>query len=110
MIASAAIAAAIIRRAGLMTSFRSFMRRKATRRSNAAIGAGFVAWPSRTRTGGKLNIKGHAPIASCASVTQLTCKLAEEIPMAVFAKPHKKKNIHIALEVGDIDEALAFYG
>jgi catechol 2,3-dioxygenase-like lactoylglutathione lyase family enzyme len=32
-------------------------------------------------------------------------RLAEEIPMAEFAKPH-----HVALEVGDIDEALAFYG
>jgi len=49
-------------------------------------------------------------IASWDSLTHLILKLAEEVPMAESAKPRVIGFNHIALEVGDIDEALAFYG
>jgi lactoylglutathione lyase len=50
------------------------------------------------------------PIASEASTTHLSLRLAKELVMAEFAKPHVIGLNHIALEVGNIDEALAFYG
>jgi hypothetical protein len=37
-------------------------------------------------------------------------RLVEEVLMAEFAKPRVIGFNHVALEVGDIDEALAFYG
>jgi predicted enzyme related to lactoylglutathione lyase len=49
-------------------------------------------------------------IASWASLTHLILKLAEEVSMAESAKPRVIGFNHVALEVGDIDEALAFYG
>jgi predicted enzyme related to lactoylglutathione lyase len=42
--------------------------------------------------------------------THLSVKLAEEVSMAEFARPRVIGFNHVALEVGDIDEALAFYG
>jgi predicted enzyme related to lactoylglutathione lyase len=50
------------------------------------------------------------PIASEASTTHLSLRLAKGVVMAEFAKPHVIGLNHIALEVGNIDEALAFYG
>jgi lactoylglutathione lyase len=49
-------------------------------------------------------------IASRAGITHLSERLAKEVPMAEPAKPRVVGFNHIALEVGDIDEALAFYG
>jgi lactoylglutathione lyase len=49
-------------------------------------------------------------IASWASLTHLILKLAKEVPMAESAKSRVIGFNHVALEVGDIDEALAFYG
>jgi lactoylglutathione lyase len=37
-------------------------------------------------------------------------RLAEEVPMAESARPRVVGFNHVALEVGDIEEALAFYG
>jgi predicted enzyme related to lactoylglutathione lyase len=42
--------------------------------------------------------------------THLSVRLAEEVSMAEFARPRVIGFNHVALEVGDIDEALAFYG
>jgi lactoylglutathione lyase len=61
--------------------------------------------PLCSRHGGSLR-----PIAIQGGVTHLILRLAEEVPMVAFAKPRVVGFNHIALEVGDIDEALAFYG
>jgi predicted enzyme related to lactoylglutathione lyase len=49
-------------------------------------------------------------IAFCAGLTHLIVRLAEEFLMTTSAKPRIVGFNHVALEVGDIDEALAFYG
>jgi hypothetical protein len=48
------------------------------------------------------------PVASGAGVTHFIYRLAEEIPMTEVEKPRVVGFNHVALEVGDIDEALAF--
>jgi lactoylglutathione lyase len=48
--------------------------------------------------------------ASRAGVTHLIGRPAEEVLMADFARPRAIGFNHVALEVGDIDEALGFYG
>jgi hypothetical protein len=48
-------------------------------------------------------------IASEAGLTHLILRLAEEVLMVEFTRPRVVGFNHIALEVGDIDEALAFY-
>jgi predicted enzyme related to lactoylglutathione lyase len=40
----------------------------------------------------------------------LILRLAEQVLMVEFTRPHVVGFNHVALEVGDIDEALAFYG
>jgi lactoylglutathione lyase len=49
-------------------------------------------------------------IASRAGLTHLVFIVAEEVPMAESARPRVVGFNHVALEVGDIEEALAFYG
>src|SRR6516225_3558860 len=48
-------------------------------------------------------------IAALNSRNHLISRLANEVPMAESAKPRVIGFNHVALEVGDIDEALAFY-
>jgi predicted enzyme related to lactoylglutathione lyase len=50
------------------------------------------------------------PIASETRTTHLSLRLAKKVVMVELAKPHVIGLNHIALEVGNIDEALAFYG
>jgi lactoylglutathione lyase len=52
----------------------------------------------------------QAAIASWDGRTYLTVGPAQEDPMRESAKPRAIGFNHIALEVGDIEEALAFYG
>jgi predicted enzyme related to lactoylglutathione lyase len=49
-------------------------------------------------------------IASWAGLTHLILRLAKEALMVEFTRPRVVGFNHVALEVGDIDEALAFYG
>jgi len=49
-------------------------------------------------------------IAALNSRNHLISRLANEVPMAESAKPRVIGFNHVALEVGNIDEALAFYG
>ena len=49
-------------------------------------------------------------IASCAGPTHLIVRVTEEVLMAASARPRVIGFNHVALEVGDIDEALEFYG
>jgi lactoylglutathione lyase len=51
-----------------------------------------------------------ATVGFMRGATYLFLGPAKEVPMAEFAKPRVIGFNHIALEVGDIDEALAFYG
>jgi len=48
-------------------------------------------------------------VAALNSRNHLISRLANEVPMAESAKPRVIGFNHVALEVGDIDEALAFY-
>jgi lactoylglutathione lyase len=52
----------------------------------------------------------RARIAPRAGTTQLICQALQEEEMPETAKPRLVGFNHVALEVGDIDEALAFYG
>ena len=49
-------------------------------------------------------------IVFSAGLTQLIVRLIEEVLMAASSKPRVVGFNHVAVEVGDIDEALAFYG
>jgi predicted enzyme related to lactoylglutathione lyase len=53
---------------------------------------------------------GQSALPRLSGVTYLICTEVEEAPMAEVEKPRLIGFNHVALEVGDIDEALAFYG
>src|SRR6185312_2002577 len=61
------------------------------------------------KVGGQ-RILWDAPVGFAGRAIHLSVRPTEEVLMAEFTKPRAVGFNHVALEVGDIDEALAFYG